>query len=152
MKNNTNAINMRIATYRRLAGLTQAEAAAALGMKRNTYGRMELHGNPKPEMLIKIAKLYNVSVNELLYGVDESRSHAIENRKQPEGFYVDPDGSSTTAVFHEEISPALEPVRFIPTVSEINLIKIYRFMTKDQQRQVRQLMEELYQSSKGSNG
>ena len=148
MNNKANDINMRIATYRRLAGLTQAEAANALGLKRNTYGRMELHGNPKPEMLIRLAKLYNVSVNTLLYGNTENSSGNSVQSKLSETLALDPDGGAVPARLHEDISPALEPTKFIPTVSEINLIKVYRFMSKDQQKQVRELMEQLYQDSK----
>lgn len=148
MNNKANDINMRIATYRRLAGLTQAEAANALGLKRNTYGRMELHGNPKPEMLIRLAKLYNVSVNTLLYGNDGNSGGSAVQDKHHETLSLDPDGGAVPARLHEGISPALEPTKFVPTVSEINLIKVYRFMSKDQQKQVRELMEQLYQDSK----
>ena len=61
-------INKRIARYRNLAGYTQERAAVALNINRNAYARMERAGSPRPEMLKKLALLYNVPAEVLLYG------------------------------------------------------------------------------------
>lgn len=68
MPKKSNTINKRIANYRILAGYTQEEAANALGMNKSTYARMERTGSPKPETLKKIAEVFNVSAELLLYG------------------------------------------------------------------------------------
>ena len=72
-------INQRIAGYRKLAGLTQAQAADLLGLKRNTYARMEKYGNPSPDMLKQIAELFRVSVATLLYGQEETEAYSNTN-------------------------------------------------------------------------
>lgn len=60
-------INRRIAGYRKLAGFTQEQVADRLGLKRNTYARIEHHGNPSPEMIDKLSKIFNVPVQRFFY-------------------------------------------------------------------------------------
>ena len=62
MPQQVKTINRRIAGYRKLAGYTQEQVADKLGMKRNTYARIEHHGNPSPEMIDKLSKLFGVPV------------------------------------------------------------------------------------------
>ena len=64
MPQDVKTINRRIAGYRKLAGFTQEQVAEKLGMKRNTYARIEHHGNPSPEMIDKLSKLFNVPVQK----------------------------------------------------------------------------------------
>lgn len=81
MSDSLNTINKRIAEYRSLAGYTQETAAKALGMSKSTYARMERTGSPKPETLKKIAEVFNVSAELILYGefVVVSPDRAPEN-------------------------------------------------------------------------
>lgn len=53
-------------------GLTQEQVAEKLGLKQNTYGRYECENTPKKETLIKIAKLFGVSIDYLLAEEDEN--------------------------------------------------------------------------------
>ncbi len=71
--------NKRIYEARKKAGYTQEAAALKLGMKRNTYARMERLGNPTLEDLAKISTLYNVSSDWILYGEDECRGASKDN-------------------------------------------------------------------------
>ena len=64
MPQDVKPINRRIAGYRKLAGFTQEQVAEKLGMKRNTYARIEHHGNPSPEMIDNLSKLFNVPVQK----------------------------------------------------------------------------------------
>lgn len=62
MSQQVKTINRRIAGYRKLAGYTQEQVADKLGMKRNTYARIEHHGNPSHDMIDKLSKLFGVPV------------------------------------------------------------------------------------------
>ncbi len=70
--NINNGVNQRIARYRKLSEMTQAQVADAIGLKRNTYARMEKYGTPSPEILKKLAKLFNVSVAMIVIGTEEN--------------------------------------------------------------------------------
>lgn len=127
MKEEIKPINKRIAAYRRLAGYTQQTAAEALGMKKNTYARMELHGNPTQDIIIRLASLYNVSANRLLYGTD----------------LIPPE-------------PKVPPIRveeprifeIVLNTNEKNCIKIVRTFTKEEKNQVMELINNIYQAKK----
>ncbi len=71
--------NKRLCEARKRAGYTQETAADKLGMKRNTYARMERLGNPSFEDLSKITTLFNVSADWLLHGEDECRGDSKFN-------------------------------------------------------------------------
>lgn len=71
--------NKRLSDARKKAGYTQETAADKLGMKRNTYARMERLGNPSLEDLAKITTLYNVSADWLLHGDSECRGESKSN-------------------------------------------------------------------------
>jgi putative transcriptional regulator len=57
-----------LSDYRRKAGMTQEEAAAAVGVTRQTIIAIE-KGNYVPSVLLalKIAKIFNVSVERIFY-------------------------------------------------------------------------------------
>lgn len=142
--NNTQEIkelNRRIAACRKLAGFTQATAAQRLGLKRNTYARMELHGNPGAIMLMRIAELYGVSVNYLVYGeeAEETQETEIETITEP---------TKSTIRFASGINPNLMPPRFTPTNSELDLIKMYHYLPKDDQDEVKADIYSRYMKSK----
>ena len=136
MKQEPKPINKRIATYRKLAGYTQQTAADALGIKKNTYARMELHGNPTPNMLARIAQLYNVSPNLILFGVDGGQTAAMR------------ESSESTRLFEDPHLFTRKP-DLILTVNEKNCIKACRELSKDQQNEVMALINKFYNSNKG---
>lgn len=127
-------LNERLFRYRKLAGYTQASVAQELGMKKNTYARMEKYGSPKPELLIKLAALFNVSTNILLYG------HEIE-ATQP------------------SIIRAQEPISPFQTQNEVKLsatekscLLTIRGLSKEQKQEVIDLINKFYQENKTSKG
>lgn len=125
-----NDVNERIATCRKLAGFTQATAAQRLGLKRNTYARMELHGNPGAIMLMRLAELYGVSVNYLVYGEEAEKEQETELEAITEP-------AKSTIRFASGINPNLMPPRYTPTNSELNLIKMYHYLPKEDQDEVK---------------
>lgn len=130
MNSNINPINKRIAVYRSFAGYTQQAAAEKLGLKKNTYARMERYGNPTPDMLKKLAALYNVSVNTLLFGTDETEG---ENRTP----------SATGAVSQEK--------QIILSVNEQNCVKMCRNLPESMQQMVASFINNLYQEFRNKN-
>ena len=59
-------INQRVAIYRKMANLTQTEAAERLGMKCSTYSQMERKGNISVDKLMAIAEVFGVNPAVLL--------------------------------------------------------------------------------------
>ena len=125
-----NDVNERIAACRKLAGFTQATAAQRLGLKRNTYARMELHGNPGAIMLMRLAELYGVSVNYLVSGEEGEAEQEIELETITEP-------TKSTIRFSNSINPNLMPPRYTPTNTELDLIKMYHYLPKDDQDEVK---------------
>ena len=123
-------INKRIAGYRKLAGLTQAQAADLLGLKRNTYARMEKYGNPSPDMLKKIAELFRVSVATLIYGEEDNVQF------------------SKTEIPHLVLErPSYDDVLPL-TILESNAVRIFRNLSKDDQQKIVDCFNEVYAQSK----
>lgn len=137
----SNEINTRIAAYRTLAGYTQFFAAQELGIKRSTYARMEKYGNPTPEMLKKIADLYNVSVNKLLYG-------ETGEEKREVSLITDPDSLKKEQILRQDSFPFGNSETFIPSHKELQIIKMYHYLPKDKQNKARDLIESLYKETK----
>lgn len=135
MKQEPKPINKRIATYRKLAGYTQQTAADALGIKKNTYARMELHGNPTPNMLVRIAQLYSVSPNLILFGVDGGQTAAMHENSEPVRLFENPQ------LF--KAAPDL-----VLTVNERNCVKACRELSKEQQNEVMALINKFYSANK----
>ena len=136
MKQDTKPINKRIAAYRKLAGYTQQSAADALGLKKNTYARMELHGNPKPEILAKLAVLYNVSINLILFGADAGQTENMQKEKDIKRL------EETPHMF------ASQKTDITLTVNEKNCIKACRELSKKDRDEVMALINKLYSKSK----
>lgn len=66
-------IGERITDLRKKCNMNQQQVAEILGVKRETYASWEIgRSAPKYDLLIKIAKLYNVSCEYLLLGNDNN--------------------------------------------------------------------------------
>ncbi len=130
MNNETNTINKRIAAYRKLAGFTQDSAAAALGMKKNTYSRMERVGNPSPEMLVKLSKLYKVTVNTLLLGQEKPEENIFAQHREREIIRL---SDYDKPLF--ERRPELNL-----TFNEYNCVKVSRTLTLEQRKEIMELI------------
>lgn len=73
----------KIQKFRRLAGLEQDEAAKALGIAISTYRNYEYgYREPKSEMLISMAQLFDCTVNDLL-GLSERQVSVPTSRIVP---------------------------------------------------------------------
>ena len=127
---NEKTINQRIAGYRKLAGLTQAQAADLLGLKRNTYARMEKYGNPSPDMLKQIAELFRVSVATLLYGQEETEAYS--NTNIPRLVLEQPS--------YNDVLPL--------SILETNAIRIFRNLSKEDQQKIVDCFNDIYGKSK----
>ena len=129
MKESTKPINKRIATYRKLAGYTQQAAADALGMKKSTYARIELHGNPTSDLLMKLSRLYNVEPMLLLFGVK-----------------TEPQENTGLMRLHDDNSVYFprQMTDITLTVNERNCIKACRKLTKEQRSEIMALINKYY--------
>lgn len=66
-----------LALRREKAGLTQYDAAKALGKDRSTIAKWESEAaSPSSEALPDIARLYNCTIADLYTGEDETRQEA----------------------------------------------------------------------------
>ena len=61
-------INRRVQKLRKEKGYTQAELARLLGLKTSTYSQMEQHGNITANMVIRLAEIFNVDTDIILFG------------------------------------------------------------------------------------
>ena len=133
MEKKEETVNDRIASYRKFAGLTQAQAASLLNMKRNTYARMEKMGKPTPQQLKQIAELFRISVAMLLYGEDYGEKHSNED--------------SSRLTFARPTYNDVFPLN--PT--EVNAIRIVREFDETDVQKVIDLINELYRKNLTSN-
>ncbi len=134
------SINRRIARCRKLADLTQTEAAEKMGMKCSTYSQMERKGNISADRLLKLAQIFGVHPDELLY---EKKSTAPT---------VSADTLSETTASHPSVIQPDEfddgrPV-FIISKKEENLLKIIRNLPKNARDDVIAFIEQKYRENK----
>lgn len=81
---NKEKIGKFIATLRREKKLTQEELANILFVDRGTVSKWERGVYvPIPEMLVKISEVFDVSVNELIYGERKTETNEIEINNVP---------------------------------------------------------------------
>lgn len=68
---------------RKKRGLSQIEAANKLGLKQNTFSHYE-NGKSFPDMatLIKIAEYFKVSLDELVYSLEENTKETINDHEE----------------------------------------------------------------------
>lgn len=124
-------INRRIAGLRKLAGFTQEQVAEKLDMKRNTYARIEHHGNPSPEMIDKLSKLFGVPVQRFFS--DETLDFSPI--------------SATTIPKRLSESSLLDTSDLFPIkIEEANLLRILRALPKENTDAVIKFVNELYEN------
>lgn len=124
-------INRRIAGLRKLAGFTQEQVAEKLDMKRNTYARIEHHGNPSPEMIDKLSKLFGVPVQRFFS--DETLDFSPI--------------SETTIPKRLSESSLLDTSDLFPIkIEEANLLRILRALPKENTDAVIKFVNELYEN------
>lgn len=136
-------INQRVAIYRKMANLTQTEAAERLGMKCSTYSQMERKGNISVDKLMAIAEVFGVSPAVLLRDPMELQS------EQPAAVPAEPapEKQAPTVLREPTFNPSSRPP-FVITRNEENLLTILRNLPKADLEEVRSLINEKYQNSK----
>ena len=133
-KEDIKPINKRIATYRKISGYTQQAAADALGMKKATYARMELRGNPPSDMLLKLAKLYQVEPMVLMFGVDPNK-------------VASKDDEPTRLNDNNNVFLKRQVTDITLTVNERNCIKACRKLSKEQRTEIMNLINKYYREA-----
>ena len=136
-------INQRVAIYRKMANLTQTEAAERLGMKCSTYSQMERKGNISVDKLMAIAEVFGVSPAVLLRAPMELQS------SQPAAAPAEPapEKPAPTVLREPTFTPSSRPP-FVITRNEENMLTILRNLPKADLEEVRSLINEKYQNSK----
>lgn len=133
-----NSINKRVCSFRKLAGLTQAETAEKMNMKCSTYSQMERKGKISAESLILLAKIFGIKPEVLLFGGSVETPQLIV-----------PEEPKTTPepITFEQPKPTIDlPPPFIPTKNEENYIKILRMLKPEDRDEIIKLLEQKYKS------
>jgi transcriptional regulator with XRE-family HTH domain/signal peptidase I len=90
---------------RKKKGLTQAEVATALGLKRNTFSNYETtHSEPDLGTLEKIASFFDISIDELL-SVDLSKGGLVEYKGEENNENLVNDSHSVTSDKNQDDMP-----------------------------------------------
>lgn len=131
-------VNQRVAIYRKMANLTQTEAAERLGMKCSTYSQMERKGNISVSKLMAIAEAFGVSPAALLRDPMELQSDSV-----PE-----PVQDKPQTVMREPVNVPSSRPPFLITRNEENLLTVLRNLPKSDVDEIRSLINEKYQNSK----
>ena len=89
-------LTQRLAQARKARGLSQAEAAEQLNVSRQAISRWETGtGLPTLDNLIQMGKLYQVSLDELVYGAEPAQPNVEEAPPEPE---PEPEGPEPVQV------------------------------------------------------
>lgn len=133
----TGSINQRVATCRKLAGLTQAEAAEKLGMKCSTYSQMERKGNISAQMVLDLANIFKVHPNVIYYGEDNYTAPAEEN-------------DFTTQLLKQTMVEPVFPADpdFVLSKQEESFIKLLRTLQKSDREEIREFAYSKYMNRK----
>lgn len=87
----------RLYELRKKHNLSQEELAEKLGVSRQAVSKWERsEASPDTDNLIALAKIYNLSLDELIYGEDEEKSNQEESKQEFE------EASSTESSQNEE--------------------------------------------------
>ena len=130
-------VNQRVARYRKLRDLNQAELAEKIGMKASTYSQMERSGNISAQRLLDIALVLKVDVGFLLYGDPEWIDETITLKRPP---VVDP--------YPRRPEPDISDVDIILTNKDERIIKMYHDFDKEERAEFDRFLNDLYQKSR----
>ena len=135
-------VNQRVAIYRKMANLTQTEAAERLGMKCSTYSQMERKGSISAERLLALADIFGVKPDVLLY----------DTKFQSPGQVNFLSNESATGSQLRQSVPFSDtnfgPSPFIVTHKEESIIKILRNLPKSDYDDIISLINQKYKESK----
>ena len=138
-------INKRIVIYRKLANLNQIQVAELMGMKASTYSQMERSGSITTDRLLRLAEIFNVSVNDLLF--DQQKQNV--EPEPPKQIFPVPDPAPINKL-HESIVDIFSNNINLDNLSirDRNMIKMYINFKKSDQQKVCNLVEEIYHNNK----
>ena len=136
-------VNQRVAIYRKMANLTQTEAAERLGMKCSTYSQMERKGHISVDKLIAIAAAFGIEPSILLRDPMELTSEQSRPVEQP----AVPAKPEMPISREPVVAPTSRPA-FVISRNEENMLTILRNLPKADLDEVRSLINEKYQNSK----
>ena len=137
MTNMSESINKRVVICRKLANLTQSQAAERLGMKSSTYSQMERKGKISADCLLKLSEIFGADPDYLLYG-----------KKKNQEFDFSPPAPVVNQLKQESVFDNNYGETIIITKSEENLIKLLRNLSKDSKAQVIDYINRVYKDSK----
>ncbi len=126
-------VNQRIFHYRKLAGLTQSEVADQMGLKLNTYSKMEREGRITIEKLLKIAQILGIDY-ELLVS-DEKKEPKIEYIPVPVQPVTQPPLTLGQPIVVED-TPKPRIPEYIPTAREKATMKTIHNLPKSVQEEI----------------
>ena len=131
-------INQRIAVCRKLRDMTQADVAEKLDMKCSTYSQMERKGNISAQMILKLAAIFNVQPDEILYGKSDVFTPPPPSQEPTGGKLASP------------IEPPIPqgPAAITLTNREENIIKIIRNLPKEVRDEIISFIEIKYKENK----
>lgn len=136
-------VNQRVAIYRKMANLTQTEAAERLGMKCSTYSQMERKGHISVDKLIAIAAAFGIEPSILLRDPMELTSEQSRPVEQPTA-----PAKPEMPIFRESVVAPTSRPAFVISRNEENMLTILRNLPKADLDEVRSLINEKYQNSK----
>lgn len=139
------SINRRIARCRKLADLTQTEAAEKMGMKCSTYSQMERKGNISADRLLKLAQIFGVHPDELLY--EKKNTSSTPSEAPAAAVTASAPAFPSATIIHQDDYEDGRPV-FIISKKEENLLKIIRNLPKSARDEVISFIEQKYRENK----
>lgn len=130
-------VNQRIAAFRKKLHYSQGAVAEMIGMKGSTYSQMERRGIVSAERLIKLARVFDIPPEMLLY--DEDEYNRLYKDGEQKTLPLSQDVFYKKSGFEEE---------FIPTNSEISLIKVFRTLSPKDKTEVREFIKKKWKKEK----
>lgn len=124
----SNEINKRITMYRKLLGLSQLKTAELMNMKSSTYSQMEREGSITCDRLLQLSEIFDVSPQYLLCGTNEPKADVLHEDN----------------IFEDKTPKPL----MVLSKKEENFIKILRFLSKEDKKEVIEFLETKYNKSR----
>lgn len=136
-------LNQRMAYYRSIAGLTQADAAEKIGIKTSTFSQMERDGNVYVERFFELSELYNVPPCEMYYG-----KQAKCDEEKTSDILVNPPVEEPIIINQKPITPDIDEL--ILTNQYRNHIKMLMNLPKAERNEVFDLAHKFYQKKQNN--
>ena len=141
-------VNERIKTYRKEKKLTQGELAKMIDLKTSTYSQMEREGNITVDMALKIAEVLGIDPNLIVYGKETKADGELEvSTVKPTGYILHTPGGVIETLYGTTTQPEDKKdendLPFDLSNTEKSIIKIYHYLPKLQQKEVRMFIDEI---------